>query len=696
MVAYGALVSVMQIIDQLHRHPHPPISLRKEHVEPLAANVTFLQEFLEGYNPHRSYTSEADPLESRVAEAAYAAEDVIESYIVDHIRARNTDDDGGNISSSEFYQGLEKLIQEMDLIKMETVEKNMEGVQIIKKQSSFRSASSTSQEVSKMVGLDDVLVEMLDKITGGGVDRQIIPIVGMGRLGKTTLARNIYANPLVKEHFDICAWSTISQVHNARKILTEILGQVDKEIEKDLSEGELGERLYKYLIGRRYLIVMDDMWSIEAWDKVRSFFPDNEIGSRVVVTTRLSNLASMFNYSNGLDMKFMDEATSWKLFSKTVFGDEFCPFELEDIGKKIVEGCRGLPLSIAVVGKFLSKSEATRENWVHDLLRDLCLREGEKDKFLCDRKISQGMTSSPRRIKNWPKEENSSSTVPIESVEAAIAQSLVRSLRGKFAEETLALPSYRLLRVCFVEEGGSDEYYEKILIRLLNLRFLAAEQHPLLKIPCYLWNLQTLILFDVEKHWDLEICKMPLLRHVMTIDSRKLCLPDPPPPDDEVVVLENLHTLDAVRNLKYGLDPTSVQELCFPYSLKQLVLQRTYLLWEEMATKIGWLPLLQVLKLEDGSFIGSEWETVEGQFSSLKYLKINYCSDLECWTTDNTHFPRLEHLVIRLLTKLSEIPSTIGDIPTLRSIEVVDCCDSTDESAQRIREEHDEYGNEVL
>ncbi|XP_047978715.1 putative late blight resistance protein homolog R1A-10 [Salvia hispanica] len=108
---------------------------------------------------------------------------------------------------------------------------------------------------------------------------------------------------------------------------------------------------------------MDDMWNIEAWDGVRRFFPDNRDGSRIVVTTRLSNLASLFNYSNGHDMQFLDKAAGWNLFSKTVFGDGSCPLELESVGEKIVEGCRGLPLAIVVIGGLLSKSELTKESW---------------------------------------------------------------------------------------------------------------------------------------------------------------------------------------------------------------------------------------------------------------------------------------------------------------------------------------------
>lgn len=71
--------------------------------------------------------------------------------------------------------------------------------------------------------------------------------------------------------------------------------------------------------------------------------------------------------------------------------------------------------------------------------------------------------------------------------------------------------------------------------------------------------------------------------------------------------------------------------------------------------------------------------------------------NLEYWTIDNAHhFPRLEHLVLRFLKRLREIPSSIGDIPMLRSIKLEGCSDAAAESARRIVEEQEEYGNQVL
>lgn len=170
---------------------------------------------------------------------------------------------------------------------------------------------------------------------------EIIPIVGMGGIGKTKLVRNIYENSLTVHRFDVFAWITVSQEYSVWAILLELLCYVEKKEGKktliQLDESELGERLYKSLSGWRYFIVMDDIWSIEASDKVRMFFPYNYNGSRIMITTRLSNLAFELSGSQscGFQLDFLDENKSWDLLCKNAFGKESCPIELEEIGRKI-------------------------------------------------------------------------------------------------------------------------------------------------------------------------------------------------------------------------------------------------------------------------------------------------------------------------------------------------------------------------
>ncbi|XP_047952527.1 putative late blight resistance protein homolog R1B-16 [Salvia hispanica] len=398
MAAYAALTSLMHILDDIKHHPSPPISIHEQQLESLTQTVTSFQQFLETYISPVSDTNKADPLEIRIAEAAYAAQDVIESHIVDMIKLRKSSGayhgqihSGGETSTQSkslmwsnhfgclmkpinhgrkisyvdnLYRCLKKVIKDMHLVKKEAMKIYVADTQLHRS----ISTSGGSSRSSIMVGFDDVLLEIMHKLTNGVDDRQlhVLPIVGMGGIGKTTLAKNVYAHQYIKEHFDIRAWVTISQNFDTREILCELLSQANKKSKEEMSEmseNEVGLALHKYLFNRRFIIVMDDMWSVDAWEKMQHLFPDNWNGSRVMVTTRQSQLSSQLNNYYCLQLKLLDEINSWNLFSNSVFGEKGCPLELEEIGKKIVQNCRGLPLAIAVVGGLLKKMEHTEGCW---------------------------------------------------------------------------------------------------------------------------------------------------------------------------------------------------------------------------------------------------------------------------------------------------------------------------------------------
>lgn len=153
-------------------------------------------------------------MECRIADAAHAAEDIIEGHILNRIvfGSRMSSHDL-EMSCIQFYQNLERVIEEMDLINKEVMQ--------IKETKGIRDRLLLTPSVSgcnaAMIGVDEMLIKLMDMLTNGTPDRLTISITGMGGIGKTTLARNIYENEVVERHFDILAWVTISQEYTGKK-----------------------------------------------------------------------------------------------------------------------------------------------------------------------------------------------------------------------------------------------------------------------------------------------------------------------------------------------------------------------------------------------------------------------------------------------------------------------------------------------
>ncbi|XP_057775577.1 putative late blight resistance protein homolog R1A-10 [Salvia miltiorrhiza] len=254
---------------------------------------------------------------------------------------------------------LRQIIEDMDAI-IGKANELKEKQRVREDQPTHSTPLTQNKEETAMVGFRDELIQLLDELTGQRSNLHTISIVGMGGMGKTTLAKNIYAHQLIIERFDIRAWATVSQHYNAKQILQQLLSDKDNSSNKDVDK--LGEQLHKTLFGRRYLIILDDIWSVEAWDEVRRFFPDNGNGSRILLTTRLSDVANDCG-SSCFSKNLLDENESWELFCKKAFQNEDCPSELEEVGKEIVRLCKGLALSIVVIGGSLLKSPRTVGYW---------------------------------------------------------------------------------------------------------------------------------------------------------------------------------------------------------------------------------------------------------------------------------------------------------------------------------------------
>ncbi|XP_051119163.1 putative late blight resistance protein homolog R1B-17 [Andrographis paniculata] len=377
---YAALASLVHLLEEIvHRDRYPNILLGKHPiVKSLLEKFSLLEASLQDYSSEGDEVS--DRVEAHIREVAYRAQDVIESNITGHIDFRSDvtikkiyplifccQDLFWHLRTEECNENLRDVEQKVDYVVDELKMAVAEERQQISRNLQIRGCSTVlgvaklpkgrSRRDDVMVGFDEYLTIIKDQLCGHSSQLQVIPVVGMGGIGKTTLARAAFDDPRSVYHFDRRAWVTVTQDYDVIGVLCSILKNMGVNIDGFHGEDEdfLKEHIYKHLIGRRYLLVIDDVWSTEVWDDTKNAFPNVSDGSRILLTTRLSDVAHYVRSSEFLhEMQFLDVDTSWNLLREKVFAQEQCPLELEEVGKFIASKCRGLPLAIVVIAGVLS------------------------------------------------------------------------------------------------------------------------------------------------------------------------------------------------------------------------------------------------------------------------------------------------------------------------------------------------------
>ncbi|KAH0747044.1 hypothetical protein KY285_008701 [Solanum tuberosum] len=274
--------------------------------------------------------------------------------------------------SDDFFINIKEKLEDT-IETLEELEKKIGHLDLTKyldsgKQETRESSTSVVDE-SDILGRQNEIEGLIDRLLSeDGKNLTVVPVVGMGGVGKTTLAKAVYNDEKVKNHFGLKAWICVSEPYDILRITKEFLQEFGLMVDNNLNQ--LQVKLKEGLKGKKFLIVLDDVWNenYKEWDDLRNFFVQGDVGSKIIVTTRKESVALMMG-CGPINVGTLSSKVSWDLFKRHSFENrdpEEHP-ELEEVGIQIAHKCKGLPLALkALAGILRSKSEV--DGW-RDILR---------------------------------------------------------------------------------------------------------------------------------------------------------------------------------------------------------------------------------------------------------------------------------------------------------------------------------------
>ncbi|GAU38254.1 hypothetical protein TSUD_119340 [Trifolium subterraneum] len=324
-------------------------------------------------------------------DAIYDAEDLLNQISYESLRCKmestqyaNKTNQVWNFLSSPFrniYGEINSQMKAMcDSLQLFAQHKDILGLQNKTGKFSRRIPSSSLVNESIMVGRKDdketIMTMLLSESSTNNNNIGVVAILGMGGVGKTTLAQLIYNDENVQEHFDLKAWTCVSEDFDILRVTKTLLESVTSRAWESNNLEFLRVELQKIVRDKRFLIVLDDLWNdnYNDWDELVTPLIKGSSGSRMIVTTRQEKVAVVAHTFPIHKLEVLSDEESWSLLSKHAFGREnSCSskcLNLEAIGRKIARKCGGLPIAAKTLGGLLHSKVDTKE-WTAVLNSDI-------------------------------------------------------------------------------------------------------------------------------------------------------------------------------------------------------------------------------------------------------------------------------------------------------------------------------------
>ncbi|XP_074314710.1 disease resistance protein RGA2-like [Silene latifolia] len=511
-----------------------------------------------------------------------------------------------------------------------------------------------------VVGRDDDARKVITMLLDSTKHVNFLTIVGVGGVGKTTLAKLVFGDTRINSAFDLKLWVCVSDQDGAsldvQGILVKILDVLG--CKSDYSNSSIESLHVEYLRNvetKRLLLVLDDIWSesIIELNRLKELLMIDEGRSRIVATTRSMKMARIVG--GGIHkLQGLSDDNSRKLFEMVAFGGSGSkPVNFVDIAKKIVKICFNVPLVIKVVGSLLyGQPIGIWQTFLTSRFAKFAKEENEIMsilKFSYDH-LEPSLKSCFAYCAIFPKDYVISKKDLMELWEAQ--GYIVPFGRGQSIENAGEEHFSVLLQRCFFQDVKEDVYGDVVSFKIHDLMHDLAQRVSGNEICVITSNMD-----DLEysvRHLSVRgsstyfnsNCERKIRSHLVL----------QPKTDANIRVEDELLTFEIPKNWE---------------CLRALALQTKNV--TRLPDTIGDLLHLRYLNLSRSGITKLPDSIVK--LHNLQTLNMNHCKFLDEWPKEFSKLVNLTHLHINSCPKLSYMPvgmSKLSSITTLNKFMVKD------------------------